>query len=126
MGATGIGGAGWSDHDLPGYHARRVLRESRDCAQSLFLKYSWKSGGADMLPCVTILKYKGLETLDLELKWCQRLGQDLTGFAKWYLRQRFFLGGGRGAREIDVDVDEGADNAVQRRISHRPSQHLDN
>ena len=45
------------------------------------------------------------------------LGQDLTGFAKRYLRQRFFLGGGRGAREIDVDVDEGADNAVQRRIS---------
>ena len=39
------------------------------------------------------------------------------GFAKLYLRQRFFLGGGRGAREIDVDVDEGADNAVQRRIS---------
>ena len=45
------------------------------------------------------------------------LGQDLTGFAKRYLRQRFFLGGGRGAREIDVDVNEGADNAVQRRIS---------
>ena len=44
------------DHDLPGYDARRVLRESRDCAQSLFLKYSWKSGGADMLPCVTTLK----------------------------------------------------------------------
>ena len=54
------------------------------------------------------------------------LGQDLTGFAKRYLRQRFFLGGGRGAREIDVDVNEGADNAVQRRISHRHSQHLDN
>ena len=65
------------DHDLPGYDARRVLRESRDCAQSLFLKYSWKSGGADMLPCVTTLKYKGLETLDLEFKWCQRLGEDL-------------------------------------------------
>ena len=77
MGATGIGGAGWSDHDLPGYDARRVLRENRDCAQSLFLKYSWKSGGADMLPCVTTLKYKGLETLDLEFKWCQRLGEDL-------------------------------------------------
>ena len=54
------------------------------------------------------------------------LGQDLTGFAKRYLRQRFFLGGGRGAREIDVDVDEGADNAVQRRISHRHFQHLEN
>ena len=40
----------------PGYDARRVLRENRDCAQSLFLKYSWKSGGADMLPCVTTLK----------------------------------------------------------------------
>ena len=61
----------------PGYDARRVLRENRDCAQSLFLKYSWKSGGADMLPCVTTLKYKGLETPDLEFKWCQRLGQDL-------------------------------------------------
>ena len=33
------------DHDLPGYDARRVLRESRDCAQSLFLKYSWNSDG---------------------------------------------------------------------------------
>ena len=65
------------DHDLPGYDARRVLRENRDCAQSLFLKYSWKSGGADMLSCVTTLKYKGLETPDLEFKWCQRLGQDL-------------------------------------------------
>ena len=32
------------------------LRENRDCAQLLFLKYSWKSGGADMLPCVTTLK----------------------------------------------------------------------
>ena len=32
------------------------LREKRDCAQLLFLKYSWKSGGADMLPCVTTLK----------------------------------------------------------------------
>ena len=53
------------------------LRENRDCAQLLFLKYSWKSGGADMLPCVTTLKYKGLETLDLEFKWCQRLGEDL-------------------------------------------------
>ena len=39
------------------------------------------------------------------------------GFAKLYLRQRLFLGGGRGPREIDVDGDEGADNAVQRRIS---------
>ena len=76
-----------------------------------------------MLPCVTTLKYKGPETLDLEFKWCQRLG---PGFAKLSLRQRFFLGGGRGAREIDVDVNEGADNAVQRRSSHRHSQHLDN
>ena len=34
-----------SDHDLPGYDARRVLRENRDCAQLLFLRHSWKSGG---------------------------------------------------------------------------------
>ena len=53
------------------------LRENRDCAQLRFLKYSWKSGFADTLPCVTTLKYKGLETLDLEFKWCQQLGQDL-------------------------------------------------
>ena len=67
-----------------------------------------------MLPCVTTLKYKGLETLDLEFKWCQRLGQDLQNSISG---KDSFLGGGRGAREIDVDVNEGADNAVQRRIS---------
>ena len=77
MGATGIGGAGWSHHNLPGYDARRVCAKTGICAQLLFLRHGWKSGGADMLPCVTTLKYKGLETLDLEFKWCQRLGQDL-------------------------------------------------
>ena len=54
-GATGIGGAGWSAHGLTGYDARRVLRENRDCAQSLFLKYSWNSG---MPPGLTTLNFK--------------------------------------------------------------------
>ena len=29
---------------------------NRDCAQLLVLRHIWKSGGADMLPCVTTLK----------------------------------------------------------------------
>ena len=55
-GATGIGGAGWFRSRPTRVRCPSRLRENRDCAQSLFLKYSWKSGGADMLPCVTTLK----------------------------------------------------------------------
>ena len=77
MGATGIGGVGWLNHDLPGYDARRV------CAKTEIARNCFSRGTVgnlvvpDMLPCVTTLKYKGLETLDLEFKWCQRLGEDL-------------------------------------------------
>ena len=42
------------------------LRESRDCSQSLFFKFSWTSG---MLP--------GLTTLNLEVKFSERLSEDL-------------------------------------------------
>ena len=91
------------------------------------MKYSWKSGGTGYVTVRHDSEVKGSrDSGPRNLSGASGLGQDLTGFAKRYLRQRFFLGGGRGAREIDVDVNEGADNAVQRRISHRHSQHLDN
>ena len=42
------------------------LRERRNCSQSLFFKFSWTSG---MLP--------GLTTLNLEVKFSERLSGDL-------------------------------------------------
>ena len=42
------------------------LRERRDCSQSLFFKFSWTSG---MLP--------GLTTLNLKVKFSERLREDL-------------------------------------------------
>ena len=42
------------------------LRERRDCSQSLFFKFSWTSG---MLP--------GLATLNLKVKFSERLSEDL-------------------------------------------------
>ena len=48
MGATGIGGAGWLNHDLPGYDARRVCAKRRDCAQIAFLQVQlefWDAAG---------------------------------------------------------------------------------
>ena len=43
----------------------RRLRERRDCSQSLFFKFNWTSG---MLP--------GLTTLNLKVKFSERLSED--------------------------------------------------
>ena len=47
-GATGIGGAGWSDHDLPGYDARRVCAKGETARKSLFFEVQlefWDAAG---------------------------------------------------------------------------------
>ena len=46
-------------------------------------------------------------------------------FAKIIQQQGRLLGGGRRVSESDGDMDEGADSAVQRRISRRNCQHLE-
>ena len=89
------------DHDLPGYDARRVLRENRDCAQSLFLKYSWKSGGTGYVTVRHDSEVKGSrDSGPRNLSGASGLGQDLTGFAKRYLRQKILFGR-RSGREGD-------------------------
>ena len=46
-------------------------------------------------------------------------------FEKTIQQQGRLLGGGRRVSESDGDMDEGADSAVQRRISRRNCQHLE-
>ena len=115
------------DHDLPGVRCpSRFARKPRLRAIA-FLEVQLEIWWCGYVTVRHDSEVKGSrDSGPRNLSGASGLGQDLTGFAKRYLRQRFFLGGGRGAREIDVDVTEGADNAVQRRISHRHSQHLEN
>ena len=109
--AMGIGGPGWFNHDLRGVRCPSRLRERRDCSQSLFFKFSWTSG---MLP--------GLTTLNLKVKFSERLSEDLQ---KLFLQQRFLLGGGRSVSGTAGDVDGGAGSAVQRRLSQRNGHRLE-